>query len=76
MILMRLQYQPGEQAHWSFWTFFRDSYFLYFIHVHVYLLSDVLAGALSSIEEIREGEKDYAKRLDHHDVSKNLSPSI
>ncbi|KAH3701795.1 hypothetical protein DPMN_076791, partial [Dreissena polymorpha] len=24
---------------------------------------------LSSIEEVREGEKDYAKRLDHHDVS-------
>ncbi|XP_060600026.1 1-phosphatidylinositol 4,5-bisphosphate phosphodiesterase eta-2-like isoform X4 [Ruditapes philippinarum] len=26
--------------------------------------------ALSSIEEIREGEKDYAKRLDHHDRGK------
>ena len=28
-----------------------------------------IAGSLSSIEEIREGEKDYAKRLDRHDVS-------
>ena len=28
-----------------------------------------IAGSLSSIEEVREGEKDYAKRLDRHDVS-------
>jgi len=28
-----------------------------------------VSGSLSSIEEVREGEKDYAKRLDQHDVS-------
>lgn len=43
----------------SYWKKYVNWFFIFYIHI---------LGPISKIREVREGEKDYSKRLDPYDV--------